>query len=280
MIKNRKVYVRLSNGFGNNLFQLSAAKLLGAYHGCDVVAVPPFKDYYGIPFFKKMNIKITNNLETNKHCAVDDSNFIAAFNKEHTKNFILRGQFEDYRYYLKNKDLLNSWFLKCEKRNNNDLVIHFRGTDRLVHKNEFNFKPKIESYIRAVEQFKFDNLHIVSDMPRWDYITKEDLENMSFHIKVSKEKRVPVEKSVEYFNSIVKGLEKYKPIFIKRSISDDFNFIRGSKNILFEHGTMSWWAAFLSEAEKVGVYGPWRAWKGKKNKNLSQIPLKTWFRWE
>ena len=60
----------------------------------------------------------------------------------------------------------------------------------------------------------------------------------------------------------------------------DFNFIRTFDNILFEHGTLGWWAAFLSDASKVGVYGPWRAWKGKSNKNLSQVSLEGWFQWK
>jgi hypothetical protein len=48
---------------------------------------------------------------------------------------------------------------------------------------------------------------------------------------------------------------------------------------MFEHGTLSWWAAFLSDASRVGVYGPWRPWKGASNKNLSNVPLDTWFKW-
>ena len=72
----------------------------------------------------------------------------------------------------------------------------------------------------------------------------------------------------------------FSPKVVKRSIVDDFNFIRASDNILFEHGTLSWWAAVLSDAKKVGVYGPWRPWKGAKNKNLSKIPLQNWFQWE
>ena len=76
------------------------------------------------------------------------------------------------------------------------------------------------------------------------------------------------------------GFAKYNPSVVQRSIVEDFNFIRNSNNILFEHGTLSWWAAVLSDAKKVGVYGPWRPWKGQKNKNLSNIPLENWFKWE
>ncbi len=108
----------------------------------------------------------------------------------------------------------------------------------------------------------------------------EELKNMNFHVNIPSDQSVPIEESVEYFNSFVEGFSKYNPIIKKRTIYEDFSFIRNSDNILFEHGTLSWWAAFLSEAKKVGVYGPWRPWKGQSNKNLSNIPLKEWFKWE
>ena len=103
---------------------------------------------------------------------------------------------------------------------------------------------------------------------------------MKFHLDVAPDKRVPIEESVRFFNSFVEGLEEYSPIIEKRSIVEDFNFIRSFDNILFEHGTLSWWAAALSDATTIGVYGPWRPWKGKTNKNLSNIPLDGWFKWE
>ena len=281
MRKDRKIYTHFSNGFGNNMFQFAASKILGEYHKCEVVGIPPFKGYSGIPFLEELGIKVFNGIkEIGQHYKINDSNFIKSFDKKYTNDFILDGFFENYMYYLNYKNLIKSWFPKINNRDNDDLVFHFRGTDRLVYKNEFYTKPKIDSYLKAIEKFDFDKLYIVTGMPKWDYITKEEIENMPFHLKVPKETRIPPKESVAYFNSIVRGLEKYKPIFVKRNVFEDFNFMRSFKNILFEHGTMSWWAAFLSDAEKVGVYGPWRAWKGKTNKNLSQVPLKTWFKWE
>ena len=76
------------------------------------------------------------------------------------------------------------------------------------------------------------------------------------------------------------GFSQFRPIVKKRSLYEDFNFIRSFNNILFEHGTLGWWAAALSNAKRVGVYGPWRRWKGNRNKNLSNMNLPTWFKWE
>ena len=116
-------------------------------------------------------------------------------------------------------------------------------------------------------------------MPEWQKITVDELEKMQFHVSVPKEKSVTPQQSVDYFNSLVDGLAQFKPIHCKNSVVGDFNFIRSFKKILFQHGTLAWWAAVLSDAEKVGVYGPWRPWKGASNKNLSDINLQGWFKW-
>ena len=52
------VYVQLTNGFGNNLFQYNAARLLAAFHDQEVTALPPSEDYYGIAEFKKIGIEL------------------------------------------------------------------------------------------------------------------------------------------------------------------------------------------------------------------------------
>ena len=117
-------------------------------------------------------------------------------------------------------------------------------------------------------------------MIEWNHLTEEKLEKMKFHVNVPAEDRVPAQMSIDYFNSFVDGLAKYDPNVEKRTISEDFNFIRSFNNVMFQHGTLGWWASTLSEASKVGVYGPWRPWKGKSNKNLSKIPLQGWFRWQ
>ena len=162
-------------------------------------------------------------------------------------------------------------------------MIHFRAGDRLFYKNEFDYKPSVKSYINAIKKFDFENLYIVTDMPKWEYLTAEKLNNTKFHVNIPSEVRVPIKKSVDYFNSFVDAFEAYRPIVNAdktRTIFEDFNFIREFDNILFQLGTLGWWASVLSNASKVGVYGPWRQWKGENNKNLSKIDLQGWFQWE
>ena len=274
-----KIYVQMTNGFGNNIFQYVAARLLGEYHNLDVIAIPPHHNYYAISCLEKLGIKFGEKQEENLF-VVDDTNYIHAFKKQHNDcNFFVNGFFEDYKYYIKMKTKIKNWFPEVKKRNDNDLVIHLRAGDRLFYKNEFYTKPKAEDYLRAMEKYEFDQIHIVTDMPEWKVFTETDLKSMKFHVSIPKDISVPVHESMAYINSIVNALSKFNPIVKKRTIVDDFNFIRSFNNILFQHGTLGWWAAFLSDANKVGVYGQWRPWKGTSNKNLANVPLDEWFKW-
>ena len=273
------IYVQLTNGFGNNLFQYNAARLLATFHEQELVVVPPSSDYYGIEEFKKIGIEIrpTDRPDCEK---VNETNFTHYFNTQYkNSNLFVVGYFENYKFFKNNIELIKSWFPETRKHNTDDLILHLRAGDRLFYANENDSKPRAQNYINAVKQFDFNKLYIVTDMPAWKTITVEDLQNMKFHINVPEDKRVTAQQSVDYFNSLVDGLSQFEPIHSKNSVAEDFSLIRGFNNILFQHGTLAWWAAVLSEANKVGVYGPWRPWKGKSNKNLSDIDLEGWFKW-
>ena len=275
------VVVHLTNGFGNNLFQYIAARLLASFHNKELIVVPPSEDYYGINELKSVGVDFSKKHKKGNFININEQNYKLAFSAEYSNfDFVLFGYFEDYTFFHEKIDLIKSWFPKIQKRKDNDLVIHFRAGDRLFYKNEFDYKPKVENYINAIKKFDFSDLHIVTDMLQWEHLTREKLANMKFHVNVPTSNRVDPQLSIDYFNSFVDGLAEYNPVIEKRTISEDFNFIRSFDNILFQHGTLGWWAACLSNASKVGVYGPWRPWKGKTNKNLSNIPLKGWFKWQ
>ncbi len=253
---------------------------MAEFHEAYYYVVPPNEGYYAIEDLKSLGINFVP-VKTNAAVQINDRNYKMAFDQLlNGKNLFLNGYFEDYTHYIDNLENIRSWFEPVEARKDNALVVHMRTGDRLFMKNEFYTKPRAENYLRAIEKFDFDELHIVTDMPKWDYVSAEELSSMKFHLNVPGKERVPIEESVKFFNEFIDGFAQYNPVVKKRSIVDDFNFIRSFKNILFEHGTLSWWAAILSDADKVGVYGPWRPWKGKTNKNLSNIPLDNWFKWE
>lgn len=276
------VIVQLTNGFGNNMFQYVAARQIAEFFGKDLKAIAPSLNYYAIEDLEGLGFEFIQSIPDGvDFIEVNDSNYKLIFKEENNNyNFIVRGYFEDYTHYVDNIKNIKSWFPEPETRPSNDLVLHFRAGDRLFYKNEFQYKPTAESYVSAIEKFDFDGFHISTDMPEWKIITAEELQSYNFHVNVPEGDKVPVQDSVNYFNSIVSALKKFNPIVIKKSVGQDFSYIRGFDSILFEHGTMSWWASVLSEARKVGVYGPWRPWKKTSNKNLSKIPLEGWFQWE
>ena len=273
------IYVQLTNGFGNNLFQSIAAKILADHNKDELMLIEPFHGYYAKSCLEKMGFSFCSRPPLYSYI-IGDKNYKTSFLKVDTKehNVLLTGYFEDFRYYFNIRQRIKKWFPIVEPRTKT-LAVHLRTGDRLFMKNEFYLKPPPIAYKEAIERFDFDELHVITDFPVWKQITPEELSSFEFHTRVDDNQRVSLAESANYFNSLQELISDYSPKFKKRGLLEDFNFIRSCDNVLFEHGTLSWWAAFLSDAKKVGVYGPWRPWKGASNKNLSQVPLDGWFKW-
>lgn len=279
------VVVQLTNGFGNNVFQLVAGRLLAEKHGRKLQVILPWPDYYGLNELSNVvvgGVEVTAGLASSQAVLVKDDNYAAVMTQDSMPdcNIVVMGHFEDYRYFIDNRELIKSWFNPIDKTNDQDLILHFRTGDRLFMKNEFEYKPSADSYRETIESFDFDRLHIVSDLPELRRYTPEELGSLKFHNNVDPSKSVSHKYAAEYLNSVVDVLRQFEPVFESSSISEDFDKIRSFDNIMFEHGTMSWWGAFLSDATRVGVRKNWRPWKGQSNKNLSSIPIRGWFNWE
>jgi len=279
------VVARLTNGFGNNLFQYIAGRQLAEYHHSKLIAIPPSPEYYAIPDLSAVGVDLWDFKEQLKApptgvIQINEKNYKEAFSPEYTGyNFELRGYFEEYSFYKDNIEAIKSWFPAVEKRPDNDLIIHLRAGDRLFYKKNFHLRPTIKNYLNAISQFDFGKMHIVTDMKKWAHITKEELENTSFHVDVPRYHWPDLQQSADYFNGFIDGLAKFDPIINRGKISEDFNYIRTFDNILFEHGTLSWWASITSNANCIGVYGPWRS-KDHPSKNLSQVDREGWFQWQ
>lgn len=273
------VEVRYTQGAGNNIFQYVFGRLLAEHHDMNlsagsIDALENEPSYY--PLDKKLKtITIGND---------DEYNLNIFFSEKKTEcNFIIKTYAEDYTIYKPHIKKIKSWFNIIPTTNTEDLVFHLRLGDRLVLASTYDpsmlVSPK--EYCEAIEKFSsFSKLHIVTDIPFWRPITTEDVINMRFHYKVPDKKRINPEFSVQYFNSLYFELSKLNPIVrIGYSIKEDFDYIRSFDKILFQHGTLAWWAATLSNASEVGVYGPWRPVKGDKNKNLGETDFPGWFKW-
>ena len=282
------IFVRLTNGFGNNLFQYIAGRLLAEHHKKELVLIPPFKDYYGLNEIIKLGLKfdaIENQIDLSSCELITEKNYLLAYkNNCNNTNLVLKGYFEDYTYYYDHLKKIRTWFPFSAKRENNDLVLHLRTGDRLLYKAHYksNGEPIIDGtrIVKAINQIEFDKLFIVSDLPKFEKVDMNEFKQYQFHVNVSHKDSIDYNWALQYHNSLIDIFSKYDPIFKKREISADFSFIRSFNNILFQHSTFAWWAAVLSDAKSVGVYGPWRPYKNYNNKNLSKVPLKGWYQWE
>ena len=282
------IYIKLTNGFGNNLFQYIAGRLLAEHLGEKIILIPPCKDYYGLRDMIKLNLfydDIIYKIDVDNITCVRDNDYLFAYNKQlKYKDILLDGYFEDYTFYYEHLDHIKTWFKIPENKNNEDLVFHLRTGDRLFYKAHYDSKGNplvgIDRIENAINQFDFSKLYIVTDIPSWEETTINEMKNLKFHVEINPIYSIDIASAVNYHNALIKALNKYDPIIQNNDITSDFNFLLSFNMFLFQHSTLAWWAAVIGGTKQVGVYGPWRPYKGKGNKMLSRIPLPGWFQWE
>jgi hypothetical protein len=278
IIKNNKatVKVNFTEGTGNKIFQYIYARLLAEHY--DLNFSSPRLDILEIPETKfGLNKKYKTIF-----IPQEERNWHKYFSLISPCNFIVETYPEDFTLYKPHMNRIRSWFNDIPKTNTDDLVFHLRLGDRLLNKNDHHPSMKVtaEEYIHAIERFDFDKLHIVTDMHIWKKVTPEEIQKMEFPMKVPKKWRVEPSIAASYFNSLVEAFNELDPIVrFGHTVKDDFNFIRSFDKILIQHGTLSWWAAALSHASKVGVFGPWQPIMGEINRNLGRTDFEGWFQW-
>ena len=270
------VKIKFSNGAGNNIFQYIYARLLA--EAIDGELCHPALPVLGIktnqipfnPELKTVGIIGNSNNPVNYHKLLHDKMRV---------NYDLQIYPEDFALYTSVIEKIKSWFLVVEKTNNDDLVFHLRLGDRLVMLSTYKEENYVtaDEFKKAIDSFDFKKLHIVTDMPIWREITVDDVKGFKFHRDVKSIDRCFPQTSVDYFNKIYKMLQEYDPIVkVGNSVQSDFDYMRGFDKILFQHGTLSWWAAALSKATDVALYGRWR---GGKNINLGWTDFPGWRQW-
>jgi hypothetical protein len=284
---NGVVEIRFTIGFGNNLFQYCFGRLLSEIHGLKLI-------HHAIP---EMGIreKKANDIPSLPIMIVNDANYKEIFYSQIPNcNIIVNGYFEDYELYKPFLSKIRKWFPRVEKTNNKDLILHMRLQNRLVQLNHHKNHVLFDAYERGVEHFKFKKLYIVTDAKKWDFHTKEDIEEIQYEIRIGPNPTpawVSTKVSIDYINKLIDGFSKYDPIVkcngasvlqgsggLRGNFLYDFNLIRSFDKIMFNNSTFSWWAAVLSDATRVS---PFRPWKPAKNncRNLGRTDYPGWFGW-
>jgi len=299
--KRGTVKIHFTIGFGNNLFQYCFGRLVAEINGMKLnhPAIPEMgieaQSYWRNPFLPTEIIG--RRLGQKESITINYAKWLKKSQKP--RNYIVRGYFEDYRLYKPYLEKIRSWFPKVPKTNTKDVVIHLRLQNRILRISRF---PHPSEFIKAVKMFgDYDRVHIVTDAGKWDNYTIEDIEEIKERVIHKKGvrnwinrmlgtgKKMPSTKEVlEGIKILVDGLQKLDPIIhlsnsplipgspaLRQDFIDHFNFIRSFDKILIHNSTFGWWAAVLSEASQVGVWGPWE----RGNKNLGRTDYPGWFQW-
>lgn len=267
-----------TNGVGNNIFQYVFSRLLAEHHGLKLSC--PGLSVLGV---ENSLFEFDRSLPVTR-IELNELDYQKYFDMDSNRNFFVYTYAEDYTIYKPHLEKIRSWFEDVPKTNEKDLVFYLRLGDRLVSKNDYVSCMKIEAeeYVEAFKMFDYEKLYIVTDMNVWREITPEEVNIMAqtFHNIIPFQDRVPAKVSADYFNSLVDGFSNLSPIIrFGKNMDDNFRFLRSFDKIMFQHGTFGWWAATLSHASRVGVFGPWRPVKGDRNKNLGKTDFPGWFQW-
>jgi len=270
------VKIKFSNGAGNNIFQYVYARMLAESIGG--VLSHPALPVLGI---KANTVKFNSKypvVEVNGS-SKNPVNYHQILKNKKVVNYDLRIYPEDFTLYTPILDEIRSWFPAVERINVDDLCFHLRLGDRLIMQSTYKEENFVstQDFIKAIDSFNFRKLHIVTDMPVWRPIFAGDVDSFVFHRGVKPESRIDSQTAASYFNTLYEGLMQYDPIVrVGNSVQSDFEYMRGFDKILFQHGTLSWWAAALSYASEVALLGRWR---GSKNINLGWTDILGWRQW-
>jgi hypothetical protein len=291
------IYVLLHDGLGNQLFQYTMGRLIAEKYNVKLI-LNFFKckndstikfDKLGLTFDSKIN-------NSNEFHHIDTNNFNKLINEKLNishLDFQIYSHIEDYLLYKPHIKQIKSWFTPIKKENFEDLVIHWRAGNDIIHMNALSNQPTEEEFENIFTKIKFRNLFIVSDCKKhntWEMKDVLDLieiqRNRSIKEKHPKEQLESLkllynpEKTLEFINKRLPFFQKYNPIWINNEDSiQDFNIIRKFDKILITASTFGWWAAFLSDASEIYSYAPWKPSKISSNKNLGKADYPNWNQW-
>ena len=139
---------------------------------------------------------------------------------------------------------IRGWFSHPGINNKDDLVLHLRLQNRLVQVSHNKNHISAEAFKRALSNFEYNKLHIVTDAEKWSPYDLSDIEKIREEIRIgpnppSNSPWVESEQSLEYVNHLVDGLSDLDPIVhctnaetikgsggLRGSFINDFNFFR------------------------------------------------------
>ena len=214
---------------GNKLFIYSACRIISELLGYELIspenALVRREDtkngQYKEILFPFKGVK--GNIVDNQIKVIQDGDIIHLGSIENliqsypNHGFINQSYFSKYDYIKPYKNKVKEYFKSIvkDKRGSNDLVIMLRSSNH-----DGSFVLPDSYYLNIISQETFDNLYI-----SFDHINKHQ--------------------------SLINKLEKYNPKLIDGDILEVFSEITSFNTIIAAQGTFSFWACFLSNANKI-----------------------------
>lgn len=210
---------------GNNMFQYVFARLIAEHNDLEMVTQWPHQDFCKTTPHAPGRIveKPVEELRDLYHDEHGQEYF--AMNLRH-KRIVCNGFFQHPKYYDGNREKILTYFKLQEQLPVDGIVMHVRLTDYADKGLRSVISPFW--YLRILQQLKINikkkRLYIVTDEPG---------------------------------NQYFKHFLQYAPTVVSNGPASDFHFIRRFNTIICSNSSFCWWAAFLSNAEKIITFSRW-----------------------
>lgn len=294
------IVAKLDFGLGNNLFRYMAGKILQRetgfqFHHASLSSVgveTQFTDDQVVDLIKRH--KCFDLTEDNFDYALKNTTEIEA----NYDAINLVGFFEKWDIFDGELDFCRGQLNLSNIGGDSDaFTLHIRLQNRLVEKNNFFNLLSPKFYSSLIEMVGNEKIKIVTDIERWYEFSEDDLDEITrHHFMGPNPASLLVEKSLsmQYMNDLTKELEKYSPKIcisnaavmpgsggLRGGQMEAFSEIFNSKQIFVHNSTFSWWAANLSAADQIYVYGPWKPSRKLNHHSLGKTkfvnePHKNW----
>jgi hypothetical protein len=133
------------------------------------------------------------------------------------KDIVLDGFFQDYKIYTEHKEKIRQWFRfkKLSSQPEDKLIIHVRLGDYLTTPDHHHMIVPINFYHRLIEIDKPSTVCFVTDSPNHPC------------------------------------LKQFNAEIVSTDTLHDFAFLASANRLCISNSTFSWWAAWLSDAERI-----------------------------